>query len=47
MTLQYSARSTTVFLKSKASADDLRRALPLVGVAHAFRRESDGNSQWS
>jgi hypothetical protein len=47
MTHQYSARSTTVFLKSKASADDLKRVLPFIGVVHAFRRESYGDSQWS
>ena len=47
MTLQYFARSTTVFLKSKASVDDLKRALPFIGVTHAFRRESHGDSQWS
>jgi hypothetical protein len=45
MTLQYCARSTIVPLKSKASVDDLRRALQSVGVPHAFRRESDGDSQ--
>ena len=47
MTHQYFARSTTVFFKSKTSADDLKRVLPFIGVAHAFTRESNGDSQWS
>lgn len=46
MTHQYFARSTTVFFKSKTSADDLKRVLPFVKVVHAFKRESHGDSQW-
>ncbi len=38
MTLQYCARSTIAPLKSKASADDLRRALQSVGVLPCFRK---------
>ncbi len=38
MTLQYCARSTIVPLKSKASVDDLRRALQSAGVAPCFQK---------